>query len=84
MKTRLFFLMLLALTGCDPTYAVIGAVGVFSAAGGGAGAYLTVERKKRECNQKPTLAELCACYAELRAVVPMPVACIPSEPAEER
>lgn len=82
MKTRLFFLMLLALTGCDPTYAVIGAVGVFSAAGGGAGAYLTVEHKKRECNQKPTLAELCACYAALSAVVPTPEACYPQVTAK--
>lgn len=72
---RMTLLFALALAGCDPTYAVIGAVGVFSAAGGGAGAYLTVEHEKRKCNQKPTLAELCACYAELSAVVPTPEAC---------
>ncbi len=73
MRTPLF--LALILTGCDPTYAVIGAVGVFSAAGGGAGAVLAVEHEKRKCNQKATLAELCACYAELNAVVPTPDAC---------
>ncbi len=77
MKTAL--LLALAISGCDPTYAVIAAFGVFSAAGGGAGAVLAVEHEKRKCHQKPTLAELCACYAELNAVVPTPQVCLTQE-----
>ena len=76
---RALLIVALALFGCDPTYAVVGAVGVFSAAGGGAGAYFTVEYKKQQCNKKPTLFEICSCYDELKAVVPTPVSCLPQE-----